>query len=91
MLGVSFGPERTCRVSRVEPGSAAHKAGIQSGDVILKYDGESLSNFDRLVEITGSHKPGDAVSLEVLRGDTKLNVVAQLTGWGLEIPSEPKK
>jgi hypothetical protein len=91
MLGVKFDLDGTCRVKGVKPYSAAHNAGIKPGDVILKYDGESLSSFERLVEITRIHKPGDAVALEVLRGDTKINIVAELTGWAVKKPEEEKK
>ncbi|MGE5192989.1 MAG: PDZ domain-containing protein [Deltaproteobacteria bacterium] len=91
MLGVSCGPERPCRVGRVQPNSAAEKAGIEVGDVILKYDGEALENFERLIEITRSHKPGDKIELEVRRGEETIRLEARLTGWALEKPAETKK
>jgi len=91
LLGIRCEARGACRVDLVEPNSAAHRAGIQSGDVILKYDGETLSNFERLIEITSSHKPGDRVELEVRRGETTLTLEARLTGWVLPATAENKK
>jgi len=90
MLGVSC-DRGACRVDRIEPNSAAHKAGLQPGDVILKYDGETLANFERLIEITSGHKPGDKVELEVRRGETTLTLEARLTGWSPPPTVEGKK
>ncbi len=91
MLGVSFNPLGDCRVQHVGPNSAAEKAGIKAGDLILKYEGEELSNSKRLIDITGEHNPGDKVVLEVLRGIETITVEAQLTRWALKLPSDPKK
>lgn len=91
MLGVTFAVDGDCVVRAVSPNSAADKAGMKDGDRIVKYDGEALTSSKRLVEITGDHKPGDKVIVEVLRGVETITLEAQLTGWAVEIPSEPKK
>jgi hypothetical protein len=91
LLGISCPLDRPCRVGRVQPDSAADKAGIQVGDVILKYDGELLEGFERLIEITGAHKPGDRVELEVRRGEATIRLEARLTGWALEKSADPGK
>jgi hypothetical protein len=91
LLGIRCEARGPCRVDLVEPNSAAHRAGIQPGDVILKYDGETLSSFERLIEITSDHKPGDKVELEVRRGETTLTIEARLTGWSLPGPTAGKK
>jgi hypothetical protein len=91
LLGIRCEARGACRVDLVEPNSAAQRAGIQSGDVILKYDGETLSSFDRLIEITSSHKPGDRVELEVRRGESTITLEARLTGWALPAAAENKK
>ena len=89
LLGISCPPERPCRVGIVQPDSAAAKAGIQPGDIILKYDGEVLEGFERLIEITRAHKPGDKVELEVRRGEATIRLEARLTGWALDKPAGP--
>src|SRR5262245_62104024 len=91
LLAIRCEARAPCVVDIVEPISPAHRAGIQPGDVIVKYDGETLSNFERLIEITSSHKPGDRVELEVRRGETTITLKARLTGWALPAAGENKK
>jgi len=92
MLGISAGdPNAPCRIKNVSPNSAAEKAGLMANDEILKYDGEELKNFQRLIEITGEHKPGDKIEIEIRRGGEILKLEAQLTGWAGDKPVETKK
>jgi S1-C subfamily serine protease len=55
-------------VPSVFPGSPAEGAGLREGDVIVSIDGQQLDlEHDLATEIL-PHKPGDTVSLQVLRG-----------------------
>lgn len=54
-------------VNRVEEGSAAERAGIKVGDVILEVDGRSIEVFSDLPPIVGSVRPGEKVRLKVWR------------------------
>ncbi|MES2183934.1 MAG: Do family serine endopeptidase [Pseudomonadota bacterium] len=54
-------------VSSVEKGSAADKAGLESGDVIRKVDGRPVVSSADLPAIIALAAPGDKVSLEVWR------------------------
>ena len=59
-------------VNRVEPGSAAERAGIEVGDVILEVNGKSIEVFSDLPPIVGSVRPGEEVSLVISRwGETQ--------------------
>ncbi|MBL8121853.1 trypsin-like peptidase domain-containing protein [Candidatus Saccharibacteria bacterium] len=50
----------------------AAKAGLEEGDVITKVDGVAVDEKTSLVSLLGKHKPGDSVTLTVVRGeDTK--------------------
>jgi hypothetical protein len=91
MLGVSCERGPPCRISIVKPNSAAERAGLKIRDVILKYDGEELTNFDRLIEITKGHKAGDKIAIEVLRDGETVIIEAELTGWARNKPVEAKK
>jgi len=65
-------------VSSIAPGSAAAKAGIQPGDVILSYNGQPISRSGDLPAIVGLGKPGDKATIEVWRAGKKLALAATL-------------
>lgn len=54
-------------VSGVEKGGPAEKAGIEPGDVILKFDGKTVNNSADLPRMVGSTKPGTRSTLQVWR------------------------
>ncbi len=54
-------------VNRIEPGSAADKAGIEVGDVILEYDGVAIESFTDLPPLVGVTRPGKEVDLLINR------------------------
>lgn len=52
--------------------SPAEKAGLQGGDLIVKFDGKRIKTFDELKEIRDSKEEGDVVQMEVVRnGENK--------------------
>ncbi|MDN4016628.1 DegQ family serine endoprotease [Achromobacter panacis] len=63
-------------VSGVEPDGPAEKGGILPGDVILKFDGKTITRMSDLPRLVGQTKPGSVSPVEVWRkGKTvKLNV-----------------
>lgn len=65
-------------VSNISPESAAAKAGLQSGDVILKFDGHPIKRSTDLPALVGTEKPGDKAMLEVWRGGKTINLTAVL-------------
>jgi serine protease Do len=54
-------------VTQVSPDSAAEKAGFQAGDIILKYNNETIDQPGDLPPLVGLTKPGSKVPVEVLR------------------------
>ena len=51
----------------VQPLTAAYKAGIHIGDIIVKFDGKETTTFKELEDQKNLHKPGDEVIVEVYR------------------------
>ena len=66
-------------VERVVPDGAAEKAGIQSGDVITRIDDAAVKTGTDLQEHIGRHRPGDVVSVTLLRDGKTITVQATLT------------
>ncbi|MFN3403991.1 MAG: S1C family serine protease [Cytophagaceae bacterium] len=65
-------------VENVVSSSAADKAGIKPGDVILSINGNEVYTSTRLLEIIATHYPGDKVSLEIIRNGKPLTVHVEL-------------
>jgi serine protease Do len=68
-LAESFGMKNTngALVAGVEKNGPADKSGVETGDVILKFDGKSINTSSDLPRAVGSVKPGKTVNAEVLR------------------------
>lgn len=62
----------------ITPGSAADKAGLKAGDIILEVDGLKITQNNSLGKMIRSHLPGDKITLKVLRGKTELTLEATL-------------
>ncbi len=78
-LGVGPGEEGdTCRIGTVIPGSAAEKAGLQVGDIVVKIDGLELKGYADLPPIIRKRKPGEEVEIEVRRGGKIVRLKATL-------------
>ena len=54
-------------VSRVEPGGPAEKAGLEAGDIILKFNGVPIEKSSDLPRMVGSIKPGTRSTVNVWR------------------------
>jgi serine protease Do len=65
-------------VAKVEPDSAAAHAGLKVGDVILKYNGESVVDAGQLSAHVGQSMPGDKATLEVWRDGKTSSVTATI-------------
>jgi putative serine protease PepD len=61
-------------VTSVVSSSPAADAGVQSGDVIVGYDGQDVSSSAQLRALVDEGKPGDAVTLKLLRDGKTVEV-----------------
>jgi S1-C subfamily serine protease len=73
------------RVESLEPGSAAERAGIESGDVIIGYDGSEVAGVDELHRLLGEERIGKATKVTLLRRAQKLELPIQAA----EMPARP--
>jgi len=61
-------------VNSVEKGGPADKAGIEAGDVILRFDGKAVSASEDLPRIVGATRPGSRVTVQVWRNKSARDV-----------------
>ena len=54
-------------VKTVEDFSAAEKAGLKAGDVIIEAEGKKITTMDELNEIKNAHQIGDEINIKVNR------------------------
>lgn len=71
-------------VSNVEHEGPAEQAGVQAGDVILKFNGEPIKRWSDLPRIVGQTKPGTPSNLDVWRRGKSVNLTVKV----VEIPAE---
>jgi membrane-associated protease RseP (regulator of RpoE activity) len=91
-------------IRSVEKGSAAEKAGLKAGDVIVRADNEKLSDRTDLSRILRNHRDGGKLSLVIVREKHEQTVAVDLpqrssrnswwdnsgSGWGQFDPDELK-
>lgn len=66
----------------VVAGSPAEKAGLQSGDIITKVNNTTLSDTVSLVSQVAKYKPGDIITLTVIRDGKERQVKVTLDTYG---------
>ena len=66
------------KLAGVTTGSPADKAGVQAGDIIVEFGGKPVKDIYEYTDAIGAHKPGDIVTVVVLRAGTRLALTATL-------------
>lgn len=69
-------------VSSVEKGSAAEKAGLKAGDVIVRADNEKLTDRADLSRILRNHREGGKVTLVIVREKHEQTITVDLPARG---------
>jgi serine protease Do len=72
------GEPRGVGVREVVKGSPAERAGLRERDVIVRFDGESVTSVRKLTRLVDESAPGHAARLTVLRGGSEQQVAATL-------------
>ncbi|MGM4886221.1 RIP metalloprotease RseP [Tardiphaga sp. 20_F10_N6_6] len=66
-------PSTTAKVDSIQAGSAAEKAGFQSGDIIKAIDGKVIGSFSDMQRIVGT-KAGEQLAFSVKRGEATVEL-----------------
>ena len=70
-----------------EGASAARDAGIRQGDVIVGVNGAAVERTGQLQRMVATHRPGETITLDVIRGGERRPVKVSLR----EAPSDPEQ
>jgi S1-C subfamily serine protease len=74
-IGVQGEADSTdARISRVFANSPAEKAGIREGDLIIRFAGKPVGDFESLRRFVAEQEPGSKVDVVVRRGDRRLTI-----------------
>lgn len=65
-------------ISEVVDGSPADKAGLKSGDVIVRLDGEEVDNESEIRREIRAHKPGESLNFTVKRDGAETTISVKL-------------
>jgi len=65
------------QVTGVEPNGAAARAGLQSGDVLLEFGGETVAGVDQLHRLLTAERANTDVSIRVLRRTERLELIVR--------------
>jgi len=71
---IGLGKAQGALVRSVEAGSPAEKAGIEAGDIIVKFDGRAIEKVSDLPRLVGSVRPGTKSTVTVFRRGKKLDL-----------------
>lgn len=66
-------------VNKVTKNSGAEKAGIKSGDVIVKLDNQNVTSFAELSGYVNTKRPNDEINVTVNRDGKRLTIPVKLT------------
>jgi len=81
-IGDTTGEPRGASVRSVAEESAAEKAGIKEGDVIVRFDGEAVRSASQLGRLVAETPAGRSVAIEVARGGATQKLTATLAEGG---------
>ena len=66
------------RITGVREDSPAEKAGLRAGDTIVELGGKEITDLYAYTYVLRDHKPGDEVTVVVLRNGERLSLKAVL-------------
>jgi serine protease Do len=76
---------RGALVSQIEPGSAAARAGIKAGDVIVAVNGAPIAHAEDLARNVARNQPGAVIDVTVVRDRQRRDIKATLDN----LPEDP--
>jgi serine protease Do len=75
---LGLGRAQGALVRSVEAGSPADKAGVEAGDIILRFDGKPIERASDLPRLVGNTKPGSRSTITVFRRGNQRDLQVQV-------------
>ena len=68
-------------VRDVAVGGPSDQAGIRRGDLILKFAGQAIDTFERMIKVAGATRPGQEAKIELLREGKPVTLTMKMGAW----------
>ncbi len=78
-------------IMSVSPGSAAAKAGLEPGDVVIAFNGKPIKNRDELVAMVVATRPGMTVPVRIVRDRQEKTVNVTVDELDLEAETQTSR
>lgn len=88
-LSLGMTEARGALILDVQEASAAQKAGLKPGDVVLEFEGQQVNESVGLGSLVSQTRPGRKVHLTVLRGSKTIHMTAVLSAKSTAASVEP--
>lgn len=74
----------------IQKGSPVYEAGLETGDIVISFDGKQLTSMDQLKEILDTKKPGDLIPITFnSRGIETSTSIKAIEGNNLTLRMDP--
>jgi serine protease Do len=80
-----YGAKSGVFVDRIQPDTAAAKAGMQAEDIITKYNGKEVDSTDQFVTMVQGTKPGTTADIVVLRAGKPTTIKVTVGAYAPEV------
>ncbi|MBC7547701.1 MAG: DegQ family serine endoprotease [Polaromonas sp.] len=84
---IGLGKPQGALVRGVETGAPAEKAGVEAGDVIIKFDGKAIEKSSDLPRLVGNVKPGTKAVITVFRRGSAKDLTVTIAEVEAEKPA----
>jgi len=75
------------KISEITEGGPSDKAGLKSGDIVVKADETKITTYEQFVEYFQGKQPGDKIKVTVKRADRELVLEVTIGTRGGEAPA----
>ena len=86
---IGLGKAQGALVRGVESGAPAEKAGIEAGDIIVKFEGKTIDKASDLPRLVGNIKPGTKATVTVFRRGATKDLVVTIAEVEADKPARP--